>query len=167
MKSLTVKYERLKQEISGNIKQINQLKESCKTEIKQFRKEIETILDDLEKNILMELDKWKQDEERCVDQGVSSIAAALSVLQIDCNYLEDAKRDGKTELMFITDVRVSKALLDYRLTLGELEKDMKRSMLAFERNETPANLVPCINSLGTLKAHDKYERHDNKLPENA
>ena len=155
MKSLKVKYERLKHDISGNRKEINQLKESCKKEIKQFRKEIETILDDLEKNILMELDKCKQDEERCVDQGVSTIAAALNVFQVDCKSLEDAKRDGKKEAMFISVVKVSKALINYRRTLGELEKDFKTPTLAFERNETLDNLAACINSLGSLRARDK------------
>ena len=56
IKSLTDKYDHLKQVSNGNKKEIYQLKEACTTEIKLFRNELDRILAGLERNILMELD---------------------------------------------------------------------------------------------------------------
>ena len=163
IKSLEVKYERLKQDSTGSKKEVNKLKEDCQKEIKRYRKELDTIFDDLESNILTELDKWKQDRHCHVDQSVSTIDAALNVLRVDCKRIEDAKRDGKKEAMFVADTQVSKSIQGYASKLAELEKDIEKPNLVFERNELLADLAAGINSLGDLTSQRKYDRQDNKL----
>ena len=164
IKSLEVKYERLKQESHGNKKVINQVKEACTKEITKYRKELDTIFDNLERNLLMELDEWKQDKDRRVDQDMSTIAEALNVLTVDCKSLEDAKRDGKKEALFIADVQVSRSVQGYTRKLCELQKDVEKPTLAFERNEILADLAAGIDILGSLKSQRKGDKQDNKLP---
>ena len=164
IKSLEVKYKRLKQDSTGSKKEVNKLKEDCQKEIKRYRKELDTIFDNLESNILTELDKWKQDRHCHVDQNVSTIDAALNVLRVDCKRLEDAKRDGKKEVMFIADTQVSKSIHGYARKLGELEKAFEKPALSFEGNDLLADLVAGINSLGSLKYQRISDKHDNKLP---
>ena len=115
----------LKRVSNGNKKEINQLKEACTTEFKRFRNEVDIILDDLERNILMELDNLERNEDNHVDQNVSTFEAALNVLRVDCKRLEDAKRDDKKEAMFIADVQVSNALQTYKHKLGTLKKILR------------------------------------------
>ena len=164
IKSLEVKYERLKQESVVSKKEVNRLREDCKKEIKRFRKELDRIFDNLEKNILTDVDKWGQDIDRPVDQNVSTISSVLSVLQADCKRLEDAKRDGKKEAMFIADIQVSKSIQGNARKLGELERSFEKPNLIFERNELLADLVAGINSLGSLTCQRKGDIQDNKLP---
>ena len=158
VKSLMVKYERLKQEISGSKKEVNKLKEDCSKEIKRYRKELDTIFDNLESNILTELDQWKQDKDRHVDQDVSTVAGAFNVLRVDCKRLEDTINDCKKETMFIVDVQVSKTLQTYKRKLEDLENDNEKPTLAFERNELLADLAAGIDTLGLLKFQRKNQR---------
>ena len=132
IKSLTDKYDHLKRESDDNKKKINQLEEACTTDIKRFRNELDRILDNLERNILMELDNWEQNEDNYVDQNVSTFEAALNVLRVEYKRLEDAKRDGKKEAMFIADVQVSNALQTNKRKQGDLDKDIEKPILAFE-----------------------------------
>ena len=162
IKSLNVKYERLKQESRGNKRLIGQLKEVCSKEIKMFRKELDTIFDNLESNMLTELDEWGKTEDRNVDQAESTISSALNDLKEDCKRLEDAKRDGKKDIMFIADAQVSKSLQEYKRKLEELDKDIENSTLSFKRNETLADLATGINSLGYFKVQRKSPKQDNK-----
>ena len=160
IKSLEVKYERLKQDSHGNKKVINQLKEACKKEITKYRKELDTIFDNLERNILTELDEWNQDKDRRVDQDMSTTAEALNVLKVDCKSLEDAKRDGKKEAMFIADVQVSRSIQGYTRKLDELQRALVKPTLAFERNEILADLAAGIETLGSLKSQRKGDKQD-------
>ena len=164
IKSLEVKYERLKQKSNGNKKVINQLKEACTKEITKYRKELDTIFDNLERNLLTELDEWKQDKDRRVDQDMSTIAEALNVLRVDCKNLEDAKRDGKKEAMFIADIQVSRSIQGYTRKLGELQTALEKPTLAFERNQILADLAAGIDTLGSLKSQRKGDKQDTKLP---
>ena len=164
IKSLEVKYESLKQESHGNKKVINQLKGVCKKEITKYRKELDTIFDNLERNLLTELDEWKHDKDRRVDQDMSTIAEALNVLKVDCKNLEDAKRDGKKEAMFIADVQVSRSIQGYTRKLGELQTALEKPTLAFERNEILADLAAGIDTLGSLKSQRKGDKQKTKLP---
>ena len=163
IQSLKNKYDRLRQEYSGNDKEVKRLKEACKKEIKTFRKQLDTCLDKLEKNMLTELDKWESEESRRIDQDISDLTTALKVVESDCKLLEDAKRNGIKESMFTADVQVSKVLQGYQSKLGELEKGAEKPNLAFERNKTLDDLITEVKSLGFLKTQHKGRPDDRPL----
>ena len=162
IKSLTVKYNYLKQTCSGHKMEIDTLKENCKNQIQLFRKELNIIFDTLENNILTDLDKWKQEENRRVDQDLSTIAAAENVLKVDCKRLKDALRGGKKEIMFVTDIQVSNTLHIYKRKLEDLESDIEKPTLGFERNEILADVVAGIDKLGSLISEITDRRQDFK-----
>ena len=162
IQSLKNKYDRLKQEYSGNDKEVKRLKETFEKEIKTFRKELDTCLDKLEKNMLTELDKWESAESRRIDEDISDLTTALTVVESDCKLLEDAKRDGRKEIMFTADVQVSKVIQGYKSKLGELETGAEKPSLAFERNKTLDNLINEVKSLGFLKKQHKGSDRDGR-----
>ena len=164
IKSIAVKFDRLKQESSGNKKEIDKLTEDCENDIQVFRKEVKTIFDNLESNLLSDVNKWKQGENRRVDQDMSTIDTTENVLKVDRKRVEDAIRVGKKEVMFVADIQVSKALHTYKRKLEDLENDIEKPSLAFERNEILADLIAGINKLGFLVTKHKDNRHVLKQP---
>ena len=66
--------------------------------------------------------------------------------------------------MFIADVQVSRSIQGYTRKLGELQKDIEKPTLAFERNEILADLAAGIETLGSLKSQRKGDKQDTKLP---
>ena len=165
IKTIVVNYERLKQKSPGRKERIYKLAETCKKEIKQFRKELDTIFDNLERNSLREVDKWRQDENRHVEQNDWNIEAALKVLKVGCRRIEDAKIDGNRETMLTAEIQSSKTIHDYTLKLAKLEKDIdiNKPTLAFERNECLADMLAGINTLGSLKTQRKVGGQENEL----
>ena len=161
IQSLKNKYDRLRHESRWNDKEVKRLKEACKKEIKTFRKELDTCLDKLEKNILTELDRWESVESRRTDQDISDLTTALKVVESDCKLLEDAKQDGIKEIMFTADVQVSKVLQGCQSKLEELETGAEKRSLAFERNKTLDNLKTEVKSMGLLKTQHKGSDRDD------
>ena len=159
--SLNDKYDQLKQESGRFDKDIKQLKEACKKAIKSFRKELDAFLDNLEKSILTESYKWERVESHRVDQDMSELTTALKVVDSDCKLLEDAKKNGRKEIIFTADIRVSKALQGYENKLGEFEKNVDKSKLAYKKNITLANLITEVKSFGCLKTQNKRYNNDN------
>ena len=64
-------------------------------------------------------------------------------------------------MMFTGDIRVSTALQGYEGKLGELEKNIIKPKLAFERNKTLADLITDIKVLGFLKTQKEGDDRDN------
>ena len=164
IKSIAVKFDRLKQESSGNKKEIDKLTEDCENDIRVFRKEVKTIFDNLESNLLSDVNKWKQNENRRVDQDLSTIDTTENVLKVDRKRVEDAIRVGKKEVMFVADIQVSKSLNTYKRKLEDLERDIEKPSLAFERNEILVDLVAGIDKLGSLVTKHKDRRQVLKQP---
>ena len=159
IKSLEGKYDRLKQASGGDDKELKRLRDDCKKDIKTFRIELATFLDNLEKTMLAELDLWETEEHRHIDQHISELTIALKILQADCKMLEDAKRNKEKETMYIADVRVSRALQGYESRLDDLENDYAKPALqvSFGRNKILANLKNNVDALGYLNS-DKVKR---------
>ena len=164
IKSLATKFDHLKQESRGNKKEIDKITEDCENDIQVFRKEVKTIFDNLESNLLSDVNKWKQGENRRVDQDMSTIDTTENVLKVDRKRVEDAIRGGKKEVMFVADIQVSKALNTYKRKLEDLENDIEKPSLAFERNEILVDLVAGIDKLGSLVTKHKDRRQVLKQP---
>ena len=123
-------YDLLKQESSKNDMEVAQLKEACKKEITTVHKELETFLDNLKKHMMAELDKWENDEYHRNRQHISVLETALNLLQTDPKLLEDGKKDGRKEMMFVADVQVSRALQRYEGKLEELKRILRSKKIS-------------------------------------
>ena len=163
IKSLDGKYDHLKHASDGDDKELKRLRDDCKKDIKAFRKELDTFLDNLERNIIAELDQWETEEHRGIDQHISELTRALKVLQADCKMLEDAKRNKEKEMMYIGDVRVSRALQGYESRFDDLENDYATPALTFGRNTILANLKNNVDALGYLNSDKRVYGADKAL----
>lgn len=162
-KTLSDEYNRLKQQSSGDADELNRVKEACKEEIKTFRVELDTFLNKLVDDMLAELDRCERDEVNRINEHILTLTEALNLLDSDYKVLEEAGKDGRKEVMFISDVQMSGALKKFERRLAELEKGYTKPNLSFERNKTLADLQSHIKTLGFLKANCMIRIQSNQV----
>ena len=104
------KFEMMKKEYTTAIKELNLLKETCRKEIQTFRKELKTFLDKLESDMLQEMDTLEKEQQKQLNQHISTLTAGLQMLDSDYTLLENAKQDGRKSVMFTSDLQVSRHL---------------------------------------------------------
>ena len=150
IEALKAAYEKLEERKDYESKCLERSKEDCKKEIKAFRKEIDTFLDDLEKTMLTQLESCENEGQNRVRQHISTLTATLKMLESDYKLLGDAKNDGRKAVMFAADVQVSKHLHDCDDRLSDIDSDAIKTDITFERNKRLANLQTEIDSLGSL-----------------
>lgn len=150
-KELKDKFDLLKQESLGYYAEMELLKCMCKNEIKKFRKELDSFLDTLEKDMLEEINKYSHLQIRAIDEHIIAVRTAQEMLDSDYKLLEDAKLDGRKEKMFVSEVQVSKAIQLCEIRLADLEKDDIRPCMSFKRNKKLADLESNTIKFGSLK----------------
>lgn len=155
IKSLRDKYNLLKQQSTGNVSEMKRLKEGCKKDIKIFRKELDTFLNKLEQDMLTELDNYERQEQHRIDEYISTLTTALQLLDLDYKLLEDAKKDGRKEIMFASDVQVTKNFQGYESRLSDLKEDYIKPRISFERNKKLTDLHSDVKALGHLTAQTR------------
>ena len=143
-------YVKLKQARDDDIKSLERSTEDCRNEITAFRKEINTFLDDLENTILKQLASYEKNKECRISQQISTLTAALKMLESDYKLLHDAKNEGRKATMFAADVQVSKGLQEYKDSLSDIRNDAINTDIQFEKNAKLARLQTEIDSLGSL-----------------
>ena len=148
------KFEKMKKESTDAIKELNISKEACKREIQTFRKELNTFLDKLENDMLKELDKSEKEPYKQLNQHISTLTAALQMLDSDYTLLENAKQDGRKPMMFTSDLQVSKRLQEYESRLKDLVNDVVKPTLSFERNKKLADIQTSIKTFGNIRVKD-------------
>ena len=163
-KSMKDNFDKMKKESTDAIKELNILKEACKKEIQTFRKELNTFLDKLENDILKELDKSEEEPYKQLNQHISTLTAALQMLDSDYTLLEKAKEDGRKSVMFTSDLQVSKRLQEYESRLKELVNDVIKPTLSFERNKKLADIQTSIKIFGKLRVKDTSATRSKKQP---
>ena len=157
-------YAKLKQARDDDIKSLERSTESCRNEIATFRKEINTFLDDLEKNMLKQLASYEKDKQSRISQQSSTLTATLKMLETDYKLLHDAKNEGRKATMFAADVQVSKGLQEYSDRLSDIRNDAINTDIQFEKNAKLARLQTEIDSLGSLiSSSSRNAQRDRKM----
>ena len=168
IEALKADYEKLEETRNYESKRLERSKEDCKQEIKAFRKEIDTFLDDLEKTMLRQLESCENEGQNRIRQHISTLTATLKMLESDYKLLGDAKNDGRKAVMFAADVQVSNDLHDCDDRLSDIDSDVIKTDITFERNKRLANLQTEIYSLGSLIRNStrKLQRERKSLLDN-
>ena len=143
-------YARLKTTRNSESKSLERSKEDCKKAINAFRKELDNLLDSLEKCMLKLLDSHEDEEQKRIDQHISTLTAILEILEADHKLLQDAKNQDGNTFMFTADIQVSKCLQDYNDRLSDIDNDAINTLINFEKNAKLAKLLTEIDSLGSL-----------------
>ena len=163
-KSMKDNFDKMKKESTDAIKEPNILKEACRKEIQTFRKELNTFLDKLENDMLKDLDTSEKESHKQLSQHISTLTAALQMLDSDYKLLEKAKEDGRKSVMFTSDLQVSKRLQEYESRLKELVNDVIKLTLSFERNKKLADIQTSIKTFGNLRVKDTSVTRLKKQP---
>ena len=153
-KTLRLKIRQLQQERNKDRTNLTRMKDTCRKEITTFRKELNDFLDHLERNIIQNLEKYEKKQKQLTDDQIKSLTTALQMIDLDYKLLEEAKYDNKTEIMFSSDIKISKNLSEYETVLDDLQNNFERSDLYFQRNSKLVELQQAIDSLGSIKEKD-------------
>lgn len=107
--------------------------------------------------MLNDLDKCENKYQTQLDHQISTLVSVMLMLDTDYKLLENAQRDGRKTTILISDVHVSKSLKDYEKRLAELENDVRKPILSFEKNKKLDDVQSEIKMLGCLNEtlHDK------------
>ena len=162
-KSLKDKYDRLKQKCSTNKKELVRSKDVCQKEIKAFRKELNDFLDRLEHKMLKELASCEDEKRKKIDQQIATLSNALQMLDTDQKILAKSKEDGRNQVMFAAEVQASKITRDCESRLADLEKDVAKLKLSFEKNKKLTDLQADIKSLGAIDNETKKGEQGDKI----
>ena len=154
IQSMKGKFEKMKKVYTAAIKELSLLKETCRKEIQTFRKELNTFLDKLESDMLQEMHTSEKEQLKQLNEHISTLTVGLQRLDSDYTLLENAKQDGRKSMMFTSDQQVSKHLQDYKSRLEDLENDVIKPTLSFERNKKLADTQTCIKRFGNLREKD-------------
>ena len=153
-KTLRMKIGQLQQERSKDRTNLTRMKDTCRKEISNFRKELNDFLDHLERDIIQDFEKHEKKRKQLIDDQIKSLTTALQMIDLDYKLLEDAKYDNKAEIMFASDIKISKNLSEYEAVLDDLQNNFERSDLYFQRNSKLVELQQAIDSLGSIKEKD-------------
>ena len=153
-KSLRNNIDAFKQKRTEDGKELDDVTENCKGEIKKLRKKLNNDLDKLEAETLNELDRYKDEHLQYIQKHVLTLETAYQMLDSDVKTLEDGRISGQKTTMFALDTKVSKGLKEYKTLLEDTKKDFTRPQLSFIRNLTLADIEKQMG-LGFLKRYDK------------
>ena len=144
--------EILKQDGEANRKKLGDTKEECKKEITAFRRDINTILDEMEKEILVILDKRSNQQLQAIEKNIATLTASLQALDADLDIGDNANKTNREEIMFSENVKLSKSISEY----ADLIKDMRNSIqppkLEFQKNKKLIDMLKNVEGFGKIEA---------------
>ena len=153
-KALKDKIEKLKQKRKADQCELATLKDGCKKDLANLRKEMDTFFDTLEQDMLQGFDQSAREQEVIIDKHITSLDTTLQMLKADCKLLDDANQGGDKDTMFASEIKVSKGLEEYDGLIAELQKDITRPILSFTKNKKINKMYTEIHTLGSVKCNN-------------
>ena len=147
-KSLKVEMESCNQDEEAMRKKLDDYKEECKKEITAFRRDINAILDKIEKEVI---DKLDTQQLQAIEKKIADMAASLLALNADLDIIDNANTTNKGEIMFSANVKVSKSISEYDDLIRDIRNDMLQPKLKFERNEKLTDILKSVEGLGRIE----------------
>ena len=132
---LNAKVDAIKHSGKSRLHDLKGMKDRCKVEIKSFRQELERMLDKLEIETLKNLDCLFIKQNELLELHISSLTTLCDELDNGYKILQDAKKDGRKEIMFVSEKRVSKNLQRCETACENIETDINSAILKFEARD--------------------------------
>ena len=162
-KALKVEIETLRKDGELNRKKLDAKTEECKKEITAFRREINRILDKMEKETLAALDKMSSKQMQTIEKKIATLTVSLQALDTDLDILENANKTSRDEIMFSAFVKVSKSISEY----NELTKDIRSSMqspkLEFQENKELVDMLKSVEGFGRIEVAEADSTQQDHL----
>ena len=150
-KSLKVEMESCKQDEEAIRKKLDKNKEECKMEITAFRRDINAILDKIEKEVIDKLDTRAKQQLQAIEKKNADMAASLLALNADLDIIDNANKTNIGEIMFSANVKVSKSISEYDDLIRDIKNDMRQPKLKFERNNKLTDVLKSVKGLGRIE----------------
>jgi predicted DNA-binding protein (UPF0251 family) len=149
VEDLTKKKSDYEQDIEKGKEEIGKMNEKALKEIHEFRKEIDTCLDEAEANILSEMKKMTMENTGQLEKIVNGIQSLTSELQTMTQMLNTQLHHGHA--LFINAVNCKSKLTDMETMYENITKEMALKEFEFVRNKHISELLKAAEPLGSLK----------------
>ena len=149
-KSLKAEIESCKQIGQANRKKLDSYKEDCKKDLAAFRREINMMLDKLEKDVLTKLDKASKQKLQAIEKQIADMTSSLYALNADLDIMNRANKTNNDEVMFSANAKISKNLTEYDSLIKEIRNDMQSPEMKFHKNTKLTDLFKIDEGLGRI-----------------
>ena len=156
-KRLKASMESCKQDGEATCKILDGNTEQCRNEVTAFRREINKILDNLEKEILENLDTSANQQRQAIEKRIAALTASLHDLIIDLDITDTANKTNRDEIMFSANVKLSKKVLEYEQMILDIRNGMQQSKLEFRKNTTLIDMLKNKECLGRVTGLTKQD----------
>ena len=138
-------------QITSNLESLGSFRRGCQTDIRQFRHELNTFLDELETAALNETETCELLEKETIKRHESSCLATKHILVNDLNLADQVEQGSDDADIFATEVKLSARLKEYKIVLHDICQETELPYITFERNDQLTELLQKIKELGKLK----------------
>ena len=156
-KSLIIEIENCKKDGEANRKKLEGKKEECKKEVTAFRREINLILDKMEKEILESLDSLSNQNLQAIEKHVAAMTVSLKAMNANLDSIDNAYKTKKDEVMFSANVKFSKTLSEYDDLIQDIRNSMQLPDLKFKQNKKLTDLLKQGEGLGIIDTSEVGE----------
>ena len=145
-------------------KKLEYKKEECQKEITAFRRDINDILDNLEKDIQENLDTVANQQLKAIDKQIAALEASLLALDADLEAIDNTFKTNKEEIMFSANVKVSKTVSEYEKLVQDIKNGMQEPKLEFQTNKKLTDMFKSVESFGILQQSELHSaQQDNTV----
>ena len=150
-KTLKTEMENCKKDGEANRKKFEYKTEECRKEITAFRREINMILDKLEKETLENLNTRANQQLQAIEKQITAIAASIQALDTDLDIIESADKTNRDEVMFAAYATMSKSISDYDELVHDIRTDMQLPKLEFRKSNKLIDVLKSVEGLGSVE----------------
>ena len=161
-KSLKTAIENCKKDVEENRNKLYDTKGECKKEISAYRREINEILDKMEKEALENLETRANRQLQAIQKQIAVLLASLQTLDTDFCIIDKAYKTNREEIMFSANVKCSKSISEYDELINDMVNNLQLPKLNFQRNTQLTDVLKREEGLGRLEPSEELSsKQDN------
>ena len=144
-----------------DFKHVQIMTAQCKSDIRTFRKELNSYLDILEDKLVKESEVHESRYKQKISHHIETCSSTLKSLTADKTLLVEAQTTSKKANMFAAHHKVSHRIENYESLLNDFKQESASPDLTFKRNEELRNLLKTVKELGQLTGQIKHKSSQN------
>lgn len=164
IKSLMERISKLKKQTENiiekkwaHIELLATMKNDIKTEIHNFREEINQVLDRLESDTCAKFEKIQKEESKELNDDISTCKTLDKLIKADIDLIQGVMQTNTIEKLFAADVKVSNRVKSYNTSLKEVvDKNMPTKIL-FEKNVSLIEGLRKLEGIGKITDRNRKE----------
>ena len=125
-------------------------KVECINDIKQFRSQVDKLMDELEEKSYTSLTQLESVEKEEIESRLSVCYNLQHMIHEDKTLLESATSSVDRQSKFAADTKISHRLKEYASLIQEIQGEKKHSIITFKRDKHLDETMNSFKSLGTF-----------------